>query len=179
MDEAAAHLRAVARALFPGEAVVLAGHSLGAAQMLRAARRDPAAEVAGYVAIGAGARLSVGTAYADLARSDFDSLLSLLADRGTPPITIAQLKETGAAAVAADFTMACGHDLLLDAAKLTRPALVLVGGADTIAPPDKTVALAQALKGSKFVMYEGVGHLPMVERPKAVAAELRAFAAGL
>ena len=56
------------------------------------------------------------------------------------------------------------------------PALVVVGEHDRVTPPAAAVELAGALPDGRLVVLEGAGHIAMLERPEALAAELRAFA---
>jgi pimeloyl-ACP methyl ester carboxylesterase len=55
------------------------------------------------------------------------------------------------------------------------PALVMGGTADTVAPPAQLRALHEAIPGSRLAMIEGAGHVPIGEKPEAVAAEVRRF----
>jgi pimeloyl-ACP methyl ester carboxylesterase len=56
------------------------------------------------------------------------------------------------------------------------PALVIVGEHDRVTPPAAAVELAGELPDARLVVLEGAGHLPMLERPEALAAVLRDFA---
>lgn len=183
IDDAAALVLAAAGAFGLSAAPtgsVLAGHSLGAAIALRAAAAAPAGEVAGYAAIGAGARLTLGTELAQLAEESFEHFLERLRQRGTADATLQQLRETGAEAVARDLAMAAGHGLLDDARRLAVPALVLAGAADQVATPSNCFelwqALSQASAKARLVIEPGASHLVMVDRPREVASALLALA---
>jgi pimeloyl-ACP methyl ester carboxylesterase len=56
------------------------------------------------------------------------------------------------------------------------PALVVVGEHDRVTPPAAAVALAGELPQGRLVVLEGAGHIPMLERPEELSAELAAFA---
>lgn len=55
---------------------------------------------------------------------------------------------------------------------ITRPALLLWCDGDRIIDPSAAVVFAEGLPHSTTVMLEGCGHMPMMERPDAVAAAL-------
>jgi pimeloyl-ACP methyl ester carboxylesterase len=57
--------------------------------------------------------------------------------------------------------------------------LVIGGSRDELLSPDEQRALAAAIPGSTLLLYEDTGHLVLWERPGRVAADLRAFIAGL
>jgi pimeloyl-ACP methyl ester carboxylesterase len=56
------------------------------------------------------------------------------------------------------------------------PALVVVGEHDRVTPPASAVALAGELPEGRLVVLEGAGHIPMLERPEALADLIRPFA---
>ncbi|GIW72926.1 MAG: carboxylesterase [Planctomycetota bacterium] len=173
-------VRELLPALWPeAERVVLGGHSLGGALALAAAARARSEgwrpEVAGFVGLGVAERLALGERYAELAARDFPRLLEVLAHQGVPAATLGQLRQAGPAAVAADLRMAHGHALGPDAERFGRPALLVAGEADPIAPPASVRALAARLQQVRLVVLPGVGHLPMVEAPEAVAREVLSF----
>lgn len=60
-----------------------------------------------------------------------------------------------------------------DLAALTMPALLLWGEADVFSPPDQGERLAALLPDARFVRLEACGHLPSLETPMRVAAEIR------
>ena len=55
------------------------------------------------------------------------------------------------------------------------PVLVLVGEEDRLTPPADAEAMAAALPDARLTRIAGAGHLAVLERPEAVAAELLAF----
>jgi 3-oxoadipate enol-lactonase len=59
------------------------------------------------------------------------------------------------------------------------PALVVVGGADRVTPPEAARSMAEALPQARLVTVPDAGHLPMLEAPEVTAASLRAFLGGL
>jgi 3-oxoadipate enol-lactonase len=64
------------------------------------------------------------------------------------------------------------HDLLED---VRVPALVIAGAQDTYLNVETLRETAAAIAGAEFVVFEGVGHLPMSEAPDETANALAAF----
>jgi pimeloyl-ACP methyl ester carboxylesterase len=62
--------------------------------------------------------------------------------------------------------------------KIAMPTLILWGDKDTLIPPDSGEAARDAIKGSQFVLYKNVGHIPMEEVPDQSAAAVKAFLKG-
>jgi 3-oxoadipate enol-lactonase len=59
------------------------------------------------------------------------------------------------------------------------PALIVVGGEDSITPPADAEAMAAKIEGSRLVVVEGAGHLSNVERPEEFNRALVEFLRGL
>lgn len=76
---------------------------------------------------------------------------------------------TGASAAIA------GTDFFTTTAALTLPTLAIAGSEDGATPPDLVRETADLVKGSRFELMRGVGHLPMVEDPKGFADLLTGF----
>ena len=55
------------------------------------------------------------------------------------------------------------------------PALVLVGAEDRITPPELNRRIADSVAGAEYVLVEGAGHLPPMERPATVNEALQPF----
>jgi pimeloyl-ACP methyl ester carboxylesterase len=64
-------------------------------------------------------------------------------------------------------------------AKITCPALILVGEEDTLTPPADSEKMAAGVKGAKLVPIPNAGHLPMIENPDAFNQALAEFIARL
>ena len=62
-------------------------------------------------------------------------------------------------------------------AGITAPALIVWGAADRVQHVDDAELLHRRLAHSRKVVLDGIGHVPMVEAPKRVAALCSAFAA--
>ena len=61
---------------------------------------------------------------------------------------------------------------------LQTPALIVTGAQDRVVPPESVHTLARVFLHSQVKVMPGLGHLPMVEAPKAVALDYLAFRAG-
>ncbi|HHI69846.1 MAG TPA: 3-oxoadipate enol-lactonase [Rhodobacteraceae bacterium] len=66
-------------------------------------------------------------------------------------------------------------DLFDSTARLTLPTLAIAGSEDGSTPPDLVRETADLVKGSKFHLIRGAGHLPCVEKPEEYAAVLTTF----
>jgi len=52
------------------------------------------------------------------------------------------------------------------------PTLVLVGEADALTPPERSMEMAEGIPGARLVTVAGAGHLSTIERPEAVTRAL-------
>lgn len=68
-------------------------------------------------------------------------------------------------------------NLLADLAGCDAPALVVTGSEDIVTPPEGGRRVAEVLKNGRFVLLEGLGHLPYVEAPDRFNALLADFLA--
>jgi abhydrolase domain-containing protein 6 len=59
--------------------------------------------------------------------------------------------------------------------KIAAPALIIWGAADKVFHVDNAEVLHQGLAGSRKIVMERIGHVPMVEAPKQVAAACSSF----
>lgn len=62
-----------------------------------------------------------------------------------------------------------------DASRTKAPALVLHGSHDRLVSPLMAAKAARSFRGGRIVVLPSVGHVAMMERPAAVAREMRAF----
>lgn len=68
-----------------------------------------------------------------------------------------------------------GTDFYSTTAALTLPSLFIAGSEDGSTPPDLVRETADLVKGSRFELIRGVGHLPCVEAPEEYAGILNLF----
>lgn len=68
-----------------------------------------------------------------------------------------------------------GTDFYTTTASLTLPTLAIAGSEDGSTPPDLVRETADLIKGSRFHLIRGAGHLPCVEKPEEYAEVLTGF----
>ena len=68
-----------------------------------------------------------------------------------------------------------GTDFITPTSGLTLPTLAIAGSEDGATPPDLMRETAALIKGSKFHLIRGAGHLPCVENPQEYARMLSDF----
>lgn len=66
-------------------------------------------------------------------------------------------------------------DLTESTRALRLPVLALVGDQDGATPPDLVRATAELVRGSRFRIIAGAGHLPCIEQPQATAELIAGF----
>ena len=72
-----------------------------------------------------------------------------------------------------------GTDLYATTATLTLPTLAIAGSLDAATPPDMVREMADLIRGSRFHLLRGAGHLPPVDKPEAFTDALLGFLAGI
>ena len=72
-----------------------------------------------------------------------------------------------------------GSDFYTPTAGLTLPSLFIAGSEDGATPPDLVRETADLVKGSRFELIRGAGHLPCVEKPETYAETLITFLKGI
>jgi 3-oxoadipate enol-lactonase len=70
-----------------------------------------------------------------------------------------------------------GTDFYTQTAALTLPTLGIAGSEDGATPPDLVRETTGLIKGSRFELIRGAGHLPCVEKPEEYAGLLKEFIA--
>lgn len=178
--------------LLPG--TTLLGMSMGAYLALALARRFPA-QVSRLVLVGASARpdtpqgaenrrkvvgwaRKVGTER--LAEAIADQMLG--AAQQQEPHLRARLREMAGAIGLETFArhqeaLASRPDARPALAGINCPALVITGSEDSVTPPEQGRELAEGLPNGRHLLLEGIGHMPVLEAPQAVARALSRFMA--
>lgn len=68
-----------------------------------------------------------------------------------------------------------GSDFYTTTASLTLPTLAIAGSEDGSTPPDLVRETAELIRGSRFQLIRGAGHIPALDRPAEYAAALVTF----
>jgi pimeloyl-ACP methyl ester carboxylesterase len=63
----------------------------------------------------------------------------------------------------------------LDTGRISAPTLIVWGARDSLLPRADQEAMAAEIPGARLVIYPDVGHLPVIEAPERVAADLTAL----
>jgi pimeloyl-ACP methyl ester carboxylesterase len=82
-------------------------------------------------------------------------------------------RQSGEAIAAAALGMAERPDSRPILGEIDVPATVIVGGADTLTPPEMSATLAKGISGAELVTLEGAGHLSNLEDPDGFTRALR------
>jgi 3-oxoadipate enol-lactonase len=72
-----------------------------------------------------------------------------------------------------------GTDLYTPTSGLSLPTLVIAGAEDGSTPPDLVRETAELIKGARFELIRGAGHVPPVEKPAEYAGLLGGFLSGI
>ena len=95
------------------------------------------------------------------------------------PEVVAFRRERLARVDAQCFARAClglaELDLTPRLADIRNRTLVMCGSLDQTTPPALARQVASGIQGAQYVEIEGSGHCPMLERPQALVAAMRAF----
>ena len=63
----------------------------------------------------------------------------------------------------------------LDTGPISAPTLIVCGARDSLLPRADQEAMAAEIPGARLVIYDGIGHLPVIEAPERVAGDLTAL----
>ena len=121
-----------------------------------ARRRDRARRIASY-------RGAVAEPHRIAERPESQRLLNDAADR---------LASANPDALMASLDHGLRFDARDIAPQIAQPVLVLVGERDPVLHPGQAVSLASMLPDGRLTVVRGVGHLPHLERPGEVVAEV-------
>jgi pimeloyl-ACP methyl ester carboxylesterase len=166
--------------------VIVAGHSMGGGVILEAAIEHPEILEA-LILVGSGARLKVSSEILVSLESDFKTAAEQLLRKCYGPESSKRLIKWGLEhlfdevpeVVMADFRACNDFDRMDDIAQIKKPALVLCGSEDKMAPPKYSQYLAEKLQRATLRIVEKAGHMAMLEKPFEVNASIIKFLATL
>lgn len=162
--------------------LVVVGHSMGGAIALEFALSGY--EAAGLALLSTGARLRVSPAILDMLRAEaapgWEAAAvaafygpALSADAAA--LARQELSKTPRSLFLNDFSACDAWDALQRVGGLRLPTLVISGSEDRMTPPKYGEYLAAQIAGAQRLHLAGVGHMPMIEAPSAVADALEDF----
>jgi pimeloyl-ACP methyl ester carboxylesterase len=168
------------------------GHSMGSLVALETAARYPA-KVAAIGLIGAAAAMPVSRQLLDAAKSEDHAAIDMMSVWGhgfhaglggslTPGVWMfggaERLLERARPGVLFRDLSACNdyRDGLACAAKVTAPAILVLGERDIMTPAKAGRQLAAALPDARVVVLKGAGHMLLSERPDEVLDAVRGLA---
>ena len=168
------------------ERVVLVGHSMGGAIAQTLALTAPY-RVSGLVLLGTGARLRVAPAFLEGIETQFERTVGLIDEWSWAPGTSSELREkgqqmmleAGPQVLLGDFQACDQFDVRDQVGSIAAPTLVLTGTEDRMTPARFGRWLAEKISDARFALVEGAGHMLMLERPREIADEVKAFLADL
>ena len=73
---------------------------------------------------------------------------------------------------------ALAHDVSSELERVTAPTLVIHGDIDPLVPPQNGAHLARRIPGARHLVYENVGHIPIIERADQFNRDVLAFLKG-
>jgi len=82
-------------------------------------------------------------------------------------------RQSGEAIAAAALGMAERPDSLPILGEIDVPTTVIVGGGDTLTPPEMSETIAKGIVGSELITLEGAGHLSNLQDPEGFTGALR------
>jgi len=153
------------------EGAVLVGHSLGGLLCVRAALLHPERVRALVLVapVGVPVGRSVPVTAARLARA------ILHAPRRLVPLVARDAIRAGPLALLNGASTALGADVRAQLSSLHVPVLLVWGSRDPLVPPELAEEWRRGLPNVRLAVLAGASHVPMLDRPRELAAELLRF----
>jgi pimeloyl-ACP methyl ester carboxylesterase len=166
------------------ERVMWVGHSMGSAIALSAGL-DSRERVATLILVGSGARLRVNPAILELVANEESrpEAIELFAsacfgsDSSQRMIAPWRTRLVDSRGLRDDLRACDGFDVMGRLAEITCRTLVVCGEEDRMTPVKYSRYLADGIAGAELCLVPNAGHMVMLEKPRAVADEVRAFLA--
>lgn len=162
--------------------VVLAGHSMGGAIVLKLAMKEPS-YLRGIVLVATGARLKVTPLILEGIKTDYANVTKLIMDYAFSPETPDWLKERSLTemqqirpeVVLGDFEACDKFDSIKDIHRIGMPCLIICGSEDRLTPVKYSEYLNRNVSGSRLAVIQGAGHMVMMEKPNDVNEAIETF----
>jgi pimeloyl-ACP methyl ester carboxylesterase len=178
----------LAEHIAPGGPAIVVGSSMGGAIGLTLALERPEL-VSGLVLVGSAASMHVSARILGALERDEDYpettrwLAGMEVAPGTDPRSVAKnasvIQLVPRAVTLGDFRACDAFDVEDRLGVITAPSLVVVGEHDGMLPLPRSEQLVAELPNAELLVLERAGHLPMLERPRALAAAIARFVDGL
>lgn len=164
------------------EKAIVGGHSMGSAIAQTFALEYPH-RAAGVALVGAGARLRVSPLILDGVKRDFAGTVNLIVEWSFGPGSPAdmldearrQLMAVNPEVLYSDYAACNAFDAISRVSQIRLPALVIGGLADKLTPEKYSRYLAEQIAGAQLRLFEGAGHMVMLERAEEVTGAIAGF----
>jgi pimeloyl-ACP methyl ester carboxylesterase len=167
---------------------LVVGHSLGGAVAIEHALRCASTHLKGIVLLATGARLRVHPTihrlFEQASKSDrIPPIVPGLHERGTDPELVAEASTkrlaTPVETSIRDWRAADSFDRMHDLGAIRVPALIVAGTDDALTPAKYAQYLATHIPRNVTQLFDGAGHMFLLERASELGASIERFAAGL
>jgi len=162
--------------------VVLAGHSMGGAIVLKVALKAPS-YLKGIVLVATGAKLRVTPLILEGIKTDFVNATKLIIDfayssqapNWLKERSLTELQQIRPGIILGDFEACDNFDSMKDIQRIRTPSLIVCGSEDKLTPLKYSEYLHKGISGSRLVVIQGAGHMVMIEEPDQVNAAIEEF----
>lgn len=162
--------------------VVLVGHSMGGAIVLKLALEKPS-YLKGIVLVATGARLRVTplilngikTDYANVTKLIMDYAFSLETPDWLKERSLTEMRRIRPEVALGDFEACDRFDSMKDIQRIEIPSLIICGSDDKLTPVKYSEYLNKNISGSRLVVIQGTGHMVMMEKPNHVNKAIEVF----
>jgi len=166
--------------------VILVGHSMGGAIVQEFGLLSPS-PIIGLVLVASGARLRVAPAILNGITADYEKTVDTITELAWSENAPVQFKQLGKqmllscdpATILGDFLACDEFNNMENLRKIEQPTLVICGTRDRLTPLKYSQFLAEDIPNSRIAVFEGAGHMVMLEEPGPVASVIVEFANNL